>query len=100
MSTDKACSYKNEEVPSWDLQHTVQEARDEWNQDVFSKIKVDTDETANSTRVAMLYSSLYFMHLIPSERIGENPLWESDEPYWDDIYTMCKPECGRDICSI
>ncbi|KAF2196787.1 hypothetical protein GQ43DRAFT_484658 [Delitschia confertaspora ATCC 74209] len=88
MSVEKACAYKNEELASWDLQKTAQSARDEWNRDVFSKIRVDTGESANKTRLALLYSSLYFMHLIPSERIGENPLWESDEPYWDDFYTM------------
>ncbi|KAF2117322.1 glycosyl hydrolase family 92-domain-containing protein [Lophiotrema nucula] len=88
MSVDKACAYKNEEVASWDIQQTAQAARDEWNRDVFSKIQVDASPSANKTRLALLYSSLYFMHLIPSERVGENPLWESDEPYWDDFYTM------------
>lgn len=88
ISIDKACAYKNQELASWDIQSTAQAARDEWNRDVFSKIRVDTSAKANKTRLAMLYSSLYFMHLIPSERIGENPLWESDEPYWDDFYTM------------
>lgn len=88
MSVDKACAYKNEELSSWDIGTTAQAARDEWNRDVFSKIRVDTTERANRTRLALLYSSLYFMHLIPSERVGENPLWESDEPYWDDFYTM------------
>ncbi|KAF2679776.1 glycoside hydrolase family 92 protein [Lentithecium fluviatile CBS 122367] len=87
MSIDKACAYKNEEL-SWSIEETAQAARAEWNRDVFSKIRVDTSEKANKTRLALLYSSLYFMHLIPSERVGENPLWESDEPYWDDFYTM------------
>ena len=87
MSVEKACAYKNEEL-SWSIEETTQAARDEWNRDVFSKVRVDTSEKANKTRLALLYSSLYFMHLIPSERVGENPLWESDEPYWDDFYTM------------
>ena len=88
ISVEKACAYKNEELSSWDLEQTAQAARDEWNRDVFSKIRVDTGESANKTRLALLYSSLYFMHLIPSERVGENPLWESEEPSWDDFYTM------------
>ncbi|KAE8857708.1 hypothetical protein PTNB73_08956 [Pyrenophora teres f. teres] len=88
MSIGKACAYKNSELSSWSIKETTQAARDEWNRDVFSKIRVDTSESANKTRLALLYSSLYFMHLIPSERVGENPLWESDEPYWDDFYTM------------
>ncbi|RYN41448.1 hypothetical protein AA0112_g2098 [Alternaria arborescens] len=87
-SVDKACAYKNSELSSWSIEDTAQATRDEWNRDVFSKIRVDTSESANKTRLALLYSSLYFMHLIPSERVGENPLWESDEPSWDDFYTM------------
>ncbi|KAF2635583.1 hypothetical protein P280DRAFT_191281 [Massarina eburnea CBS 473.64] len=87
MSVEKACAYKNEEL-SWSIEDTAAAARAEWNRDVFSKIRVDTSQKANKTRLALLYSSLYFMHLIPSERVGENPLWESDEPYWDDFYTM------------
>lgn len=87
MSIDKACAYKDSEI-SWSVEDTTKAARDEWNRDVFSRIRVDTSEKANRTRLALLYSSLYFMHLIPSERVGENPLWESDEPYWDDFYTM------------
>lgn len=88
ISVDKACAYKNAEIPTWSIEDTMRKTRDEWNGDVFSKIRVDTSTSANKTRLALLYSSLYFMHLIPSERVGENPLWESDEPYWDDFYTM------------
>ncbi|KNG50959.1 glycoside hydrolase family 92 protein [Stemphylium lycopersici] len=88
MSVEKACAYKNSELSTWSIDYTAKAARDEWNRDVFSKIRVDASESANETRLALLYSSLYFMHLIPSERVGENPLWESDEPSWDDFYTM------------
>lgn len=27
---------------------------------------------------------------MPSDRTGENPLWVSEEPFWDDFYTLCK----------
>ena len=88
ISADKACSYKNSEIGSWVLNDTVNAAVQEWNQDVFSKIQVSADESANKTNLAILYSSLYFMHLIPSDRAGENPLWISSEPFWDDFYTL------------
>jgi hypothetical protein len=32
---------------------------------------------------------LYFSHLMPSNRTGENPLWDSEEPYYDDFYAIC-----------
>ena len=88
MSVEKACGYRDSEISSWNLNDTVSAAVDEWNRDVFSKIQVPIDESANQTNLILLYSSLYFMHLMPSDRTGENPLWESDEPYWDDFYTM------------
>ncbi len=88
LSVSKACKFKDDEIPSWDLNDTVSAAVKEWNTDVFSKIQVPTDDTANTTNLILLYSSLYFMHLMPSDRTGENPLWESDAPYWDDFYTL------------
>lgn len=88
ISADKACSFKNSEIQSWNLNDTVSAARQEWNEDVFSKIRVDTGPNANQTNLVLLYSSMYFMHLMPSDRTGENPLWESTEPYWDDFYTL------------
>jgi putative alpha-1,2-mannosidase len=90
ISVDKACTFKESEVPSWELNDAVAAAVDEWNKDVFSRIRVDTGEGANQTNLILLYSSLYFMHLMPSNRTGENPKWQSDEPSWDDFYTFCK----------
>lgn len=90
ISVEKARSYILNEIPSWELDDTVVSAVQEWNDNVFSKIRVPLGETANTTHVRLLYSSLYFMHLMPSDRTGENPLWVSEEPYWDDFYTLCK----------
>ncbi|KAK7911464.1 glycoside hydrolase family 92 protein [Apiospora marii] len=89
ISASKACKFKDEEVPTWDLNDTVNAAVAEWNRDVFSKIRVVTDgDSVNRTNLVLLYSSLYFMHLMPSDRTGENPLWDSGEPSWDDFYTL------------
>lgn len=90
MSVGDACGHYRTEIPSYDLNATVQAAVDEWNQDVFSKIQVATDEPANTTNLRLLYSSMYFMHLMPSDRTGQNPLWLSDEPYWDDFCKWAK----------
>lgn len=88
MNHSTACGYLASEIPSWDLNETVSAAVQEWNEDVFETIQVATGDTANVTNLRLLYSSLYFMHLMPSDRTGENPLWTSNEPYWDDFYTM------------
>ncbi|GIJ87566.1 hypothetical protein Asppvi_006476 [Aspergillus pseudoviridinutans] len=88
ISSDRARSYIRSEIPSWRLNDTVKAAVDQWNQEVLGKIQVPLDSTANMTHVRLLYSSLYFMHLMPSNRTGENPLWQSEEPLWDDFYTL------------
>ncbi|CAI7577048.1 unnamed protein product [Penicillium glandicola] len=88
ISIDRARSYIQCEIPSWKLNDTVAAAVKEWNEDVFNKVQVPLDDSANMTHVRLLYSSLYFIHLMPSDRTGENPLWDSGEPYWDDFYTM------------
>ncbi|PCG95416.1 Alpha-1,2-mannosidase, putative [Penicillium occitanis (nom. inval.)] len=88
ISIDTAKGYITSEIPTWSLNDTVTDAVSEWNTDVFSKIRVPTDSSANITNLRLLYSSLYFMHLMPSDRTGENPLWVSDEPFWDDFYTL------------
>lgn len=90
ISIEKACTFKDTEITSWDQQETIKAAQDEWNQDIFNTVQVDTGPDANQTLLTLLYSSLYFMHLMPSDRTGENPLWESDEPSWDDFYCICK----------
>ncbi|KAJ5692453.1 hypothetical protein N7462_001876 [Penicillium macrosclerotiorum] len=88
ISAKKARSYIKNEIPSWKLNDTVIDAVKEWNEDVFQKVQVPLDDSANLTNIRLLYTSLYFIHLMPSDRTGENPLWQSDEPYWDDFYTM------------
>ncbi|EKG18302.1 Glycosyl hydrolase 92 [Macrophomina phaseolina MS6] len=86
ISVAKACQFADEEVVSWDLGATAQAARAMWNDDVLARIK--TGDRANATRLTMLYSALYKAHLIPSDRTGENPHWTSEEPYYDDFYTL------------
>ncbi|KAH6659425.1 alpha-1,2-mannosidase family protein-like protein [Truncatella angustata] len=84
ISADKACQFL-EEIPGWDFNATVDAAKDQWNTEVLSKIDV---KTANQTRLEMFYTGLYHAHLLPSDRTGENPNWVSNEPYYDDFYTI------------
>ena len=86
VSVDKACQYANDEIRSWDLNDTVAAAKQEWSTTVLSKLT--TTDLSNATRLQMMYSSLYRMHLLPSDRTGENPFWISNEPYYDDYYTL------------
>lgn len=85
ISADKACQFINDEIPHWDLDTVVDQAKGRWNEEVLSKIDLRTD---NTTQLEMFYTALYHAHLMPSDRTGENPYWVSDEPYYDDYYTL------------
>ncbi|KAF2840515.1 glycoside hydrolase family 92 protein [Patellaria atrata CBS 101060] len=86
ISSDRACEYIDRESPA-DKSFTslIDDAVSRWNTEVFGK--VTTAETGVDN-LRHLYSSLYGMHLLPSNRTGENPLWTSSEPYYDDFYTL------------
>ncbi|KAF2452343.1 putative alpha-1,2-mannosidase [Lineolata rhizophorae] len=85
ISSERACQYADDEISSGtSMSDLVQRSRDRWNSDVFSRI---TTSSTNDDALTMLYSSLYGMHLLPSNRTGEAP-WPTDEPYYDDFFTF------------
>jgi predicted alpha-1,2-mannosidase len=86
ISSAQACSNVQSQIPAHTaLEKVTDNAKILWNDEVLSK--VTTTET-NTTNLQLLYSSLYFMHLLPTNKTGENPSWKSTEPYYDDIFTL------------
>jgi putative alpha-1,2-mannosidase len=86
VSEAQACANVKAEIPLGTSLATVRQGtRDAWNSQVLQK--VTTSET-NVTKLNQLYTALYFMHLLPTNKTGENPLWQSQEPYYDDIFTF------------
>lgn len=87
ISTEQACENANTQIPAGTTLETLKSAaKDAWNTQVLSK--VTTTDTSSTANLQLLYSSLYHMHLIPTNKTGENPLWTSSEPYYDDIFTL------------
>jgi predicted alpha-1,2-mannosidase len=41
-----------------------------------------------SEQAQIFYTALYHTMLMPTDRTGENPLWKSSEPYYDDYYAI------------
>ncbi|KAF2721846.1 glycoside hydrolase family 92 protein [Polychaeton citri CBS 116435] len=86
VSTEQACNNVASEIPAGtQLGSLVNQSKSLWNNEALGK--VTTTET-NSTVLTQLYSYLYGMLIIPSNRTGENPLWTSNEPYYDDFFTF------------
>lgn len=93
ISTEQACDNVANEIPKGtEVEVVVSDAVAEWNSKVLSKV---TTTNTNKTTLNLLYSSLYFMHLIPTNQTGENPGWTSSEPYYSDIFTLwvCLRNC-------
>ncbi|WYZ46396.1 hypothetical protein EsH8_IX_000621 [Colletotrichum jinshuiense] len=86
ISTSQACNNVNSEIPADSSLSSVRQAtREAWNSKVLSKVKTTETDTG---KLNQLYSALYFMNLLPTNKTGENPLWESSEPYYDDVFTF------------
>ena len=73
------------EIPSWDFNGVMQASVDAWGK-IANKIEVDPSTPDNIKR--MLYTGLYHTMLMPSDRTGENPLWNDATPYYDDFYAI------------
>ena len=86
ISSEQACRNVNDEIPEGtELSDLRDAARRDWEDKVLGKI---TTTEEDPEKLAQLYSALYFMNLLPTNKTGENPLWESEEPYYDDIFTF------------
>lgn len=97
ISTEQACRNVEEEIPEGTgLSDLKDAAQKEWEDSVLSKV---TTTEKDPEKLAQLYSALYFMNLLPTNKTGENPLWESDEPYYDDIFTFWDTVCLPRPCS-
>jgi putative alpha-1,2-mannosidase len=86
ISNEKACQNLDDEIPAETAFNTVVEnTREAWNSQILSTI---TTTSINATNLELLYTSLYFMNLLPTNQTGENPGWTSTEPYYSDIFTF------------
>lgn len=92
ISKEQACQNVDSQIPAWTgLETLIQQTKEAWNEKVLSK--VTTTDNSNLTNLQLLYSSLYHMSIIPTNKTGENPLWVSSEPYYDDIFTLWDLVC-------
>lgn len=83
ISSFKAKINVENEIPHWDFNKTLQETRDKWEA-LFENIQVE----ATPDQKKMFYTALYHTMLMPVDRTGENPLWNSSKPYYDDFYAI------------
>jgi predicted alpha-1,2-mannosidase len=106
ISAQQAKQNIQQEIPDWDFAAVHAAATAQWNAEL-AKLNL-SGETESQRR--QLYTAMYHIMLMPTDRTGENPDWQSTEPYYDDFYaiwdtyrssspllTLISPDRQRDI---
>ena len=84
VSVAQAKRNAENEIPDFDFDRVRAAAESAWEAALGAvELKGVTDEERQ-----MFYTALYHTMLMPVDRSGENPLWQSDEPSYDDFYAI------------
>ena len=84
ISAEQAKGNIQAEIPGWNFAQVRQTAASLWNTEL-AKLNL-SGETDSQRR--QLYTAMYHVMLMPTDRTGENPDWQSSEPYYDDFYCI------------
>ena len=84
VSTEQARQNIREEAAGWDFDAAHAASVRSWNQ-ALGVIRI---HGATPSKLRQFYTALYHTMLMPSDRTGENPDWQSSEPYYDDYYAV------------
>jgi len=84
VSVEQARRNLAAEIPGFDFAATHAAAVARWNS-ALSKVEI---KGATTEQKQIFYTALYHTMLMPTDRTGENPLWKSAEPYYDDYYAI------------
>ena len=83
-SVENAIKYIDNEIAEKDFDTVCQQAKAAWV-NVFDKITVKGG-TEEEQRI--FYTALYHSYVMPRDRTGDNPNWESEYPHFDDHYCV------------
>jgi putative alpha-1,2-mannosidase len=84
ISNAKACSNALKEIPRFDFNRVSEAAKKAWIEKL-SVVTIDAGAVDESIQ-RVFWSGMYRSMISPQDYTGENPLWESDEPYYDSYY--------------
>jgi putative alpha-1,2-mannosidase len=84
ISVDQACENAQKEIPTFDFDGIRSAAANVWTQKL-NVISVDATGVSDDFQT-IFWSGVYRAMLSPQDYTGENPLWNSTEPYYDSYY--------------
>ncbi|KAF2276534.1 alpha-1,2-mannosidase-like protein, partial [Westerdykella ornata] len=86
ISEAQACSNAEREIPDFDFNGTLQVAEKAWREKL-SVIDIDSG-SASEVLLRAFWSGVYRTMISPQDYTGENPYWNSGEPYYDSFYCI------------
>lgn len=86
ISVAQACTNAETEIPTFDFNATHASAVQAWTNHL-NTINV-TPGPVNSSLQTIFWSGIYRASISPQDYTGENPLWNSTEPYYDSYYCI------------
>ena len=84
VSVEQAKRNVTTEIPDFDFARVRTAAVEAWSK----ALGVVELKGATPAQEQMFYTALYHSMLMPVDRTGENPLWKSSQPYYDDFYAI------------
>lgn len=84
LSMEQARANLDQQMPGWDFDRIKSNAANQWR-DVLDRIEVEGGSEAQRRQ---FYSALYRSHTMPHDLTGENVWWQSEEPHYEDFYTI------------
>ena len=86
ISVAQACSNGEKEIPHFDFDRTKTAAENVWKEKL-SVIEIEAGGVNDSIQT-VFWSGVYRGMISPQDYTGENPLWQSSEPYYDSYYCI------------
>lgn len=86
INAAQACNNAESEIPEFDFEEALTAAQEAWRKKL-SVIKVDATGVSDELQT-VFWSGAYRAMISPQDYTGENPLWKSNEPYYDSYYCI------------
>lgn len=87
ISTAQACANAEAEIPDFNFDSVTKAAKDAWK-DKLSPISVSIGGGVAQDLITNFYSGIYRTMVNPQNYTGENPNYNSGEPYFDSFYWL------------
>jgi predicted alpha-1,2-mannosidase len=83
-SAQHAAQFVDQQIPDWDFDAVRGRCEDQWEA-MLARAQIQTDD---NTARSIFYTCLYRSLMMPRDRTGDNPWWDSSEPVLDDHYCV------------